>query len=107
MERNIQRNGLINLIVLLLVGVAGFVVAQSTGSQAGQVTAAFVGFGVLIAIVSWFQMRLEERERIEKFELEEMARSRASATLFESKDAELFPAQRAREQFQRFFVPIF
>ena len=36
-----------------------------------------------------------------------MARSKGSAALFESKDAEVFPAQRSREQFERFFVPVF
>ncbi len=107
MDRNIQRNGLVNLLVLLGVGVAGFIVARYANSLAGQVTAAYVGVGVLVAFVSWFQMRLEEQERVEKLELEEMARSKGSAALFESKDAEIFPAQRSREQFERFFVPIF
>jgi len=107
MDRNIQKNGLVNLLVLLGVGVAGFVVARFAQSLAGQVTAAFVGLGVLVAFVSWFQMRLEEREQLEKLELEEMARSKASAALFESKDAEIFAAQRSREQFERFFVPVF
>ena len=107
MDRNIQRNGLVNLLALLVVGVAGFVVARHANSLAGQVSAVYVGLGVLVALVSWFQMWLEERERLEKLELEEMARSRGSAALFESKDAEIFPAQRSREQFERFFVPIF
>jgi len=107
MDRNIQRNGLVNLLALLGVGVAGFVVARYAGSLAGQVSAGYVGLGVLVAFVSWFQMWLEERERVEKLELEEMARSKGSAALFESKDAEIFPAQRSREQFERFFVPIF
>ncbi len=34
-------------------------------------------------------------------------RRKASAALFEAKDAEVFPAQRSREQFERFFVPVF
>ena len=34
-------------------------------------------------------------------------KARASSTLFEAKDAEVFPAQRAREQFEKFFVPGF
>ena len=97
MDRNIQRNGLVNLLALLGVGVAGFVVARYAGSLAGQVSAGYVGLGVLVAFVSWFQMWLEERERVEKLELEEMARSKGSAALFESKDAEIFPAQRSRE----------
>jgi len=107
MDRNIQRNGLVNLLALLGVGVAGFVVARYANSLAGQVSAVYVGLGVLVAFVSWFQMWLEERERLEKLELEEMARSKGSAALFESKDAEIFPAQRSSEQFGRFFVPIF
>ena len=65
------------------------------------------GLGILVAAVSWFQMRLEDRERLEKLELEELARSHGTAALFEAKDAEVFPAQRSREQFERFFVPAF
>src|SRR4030095_8967427 len=107
MDRNIQRNGFVNLLVLLGVGASGFIVARYANSLAGQVTAAYVGVGVLVAFVSWFQMRLEEQERGGKLELEGMARSKGSASLFESKDAEIFPAQRSREQFERFFVPIF
>ena len=107
MERDIHKNGLINLLTLLGVGVAGFAVARYAGSLAGQITAVHVGLGVLVALVSWFQMRLAERERAERFELDEMARSKGSATMFEARDAEVFPAQRAREQFDRFFVPGF
>src|SRR5512138_259328 len=103
MERNTQKNGLINLLVLLGVGVAGFAVARYSNSLAGQVDAVFLGLGILVAAVSWFQMRLEERERIEKLELEELGRSRSDSALFEAKDAELFPAQRSREQFERYF----
>src|SRR5436853_6202049 len=107
MERNIQKNGLINLLVLLVVGVAGFAVATYAKSLAGQVCVIFIGIGLLVALVSWFHMRLEERERLEKLELDELAKSRGSSALFESKEAELFPAQRSREQFERFFVPGF
>jgi len=106
-ERNIQKNGLVNLLVLLAAGVAAFAAARYANSLSGQIAAVFMGLGVLVAFVSWFQMRLEENERLEKLELEEMARSKASATLFESKEAEIFPAQRAREQFERYFVPGF
>ena len=107
MDRSIQKNGLINLVVLLVVGVAGFAVAHATNSLAGQVSLVFIGLGILVAAVSWFQMRLEETERLEKLELEELAKTRGGSTLFETRDAELFPAQRSREQFERFFVPIF
>ena len=67
----------------------------------------FIGVGFLVTIVSWFQMGLEERERQERLELEGLAKGHAGAALFETKEAELFPVRRSREQFERFFVPIF
>lgn len=106
MERSTQRNGLINLLALLAVAAGGFIVARIGGSLAGQLCTVFIGIGVLVAAVSWFQMRLEERERLEKLEFDELARAKGSASLFEGQD-EGFPAQRSREQFERFFVPLF
>ena len=107
MERSIQKNGLINLLALLAVGVAGLAVARYANSLAGQVSVLFLGIGVLVAAVSWFQMRLEDRERLEKLELDELAKTHGGSALFEARDAEVFPAQRSREQFERFFVPAF
>jgi len=107
MERNLQKNGLINAVILLGVGVAGFIVARYVNSLAGLVSVVFIAIGLLVAAVSWFQMRLEESERLERFDLDELARGRAGSALFETKDSEIFPAQRSREQFERFFVPIF
>jgi membrane protease subunit HflK len=107
MERNTQRNGLINFLMLLLVGVSAFAVSRYTSSLAGQVCSVFLGLGILVAAVSWFQMRLEQSERLEKLELDELARSHGASALFEAKDSEVFPAQRAREQFERFFIPVF
>jgi len=107
MERSIRKNGLINLLALFAISVAGFAVARITNSVAGQVSTIFLGIGTLVAAVSWFQMRLEENERLEKLEFDELARSKGGSTLFETKDTEGFPAQRSREQFERFFVPGF
>ncbi|MCX6928642.1 MAG: protease modulator HflK [Verrucomicrobia bacterium] len=107
MERSIQKNGLVNLLVLLTVGVAGLAVARYANSLAGQVSILFLGIGVLVAAASWFQMRLEDRERLEKLELDELAKTHGGSALFEARDAEVFPAQRSREQFERFFVPVF
>ncbi len=107
MERSYQKQGLINLLVLLAVGVASFATARFAHSFAGHVAALYVGLGVLVAFVSWFQLRLEEREREEKLEFDELARSKGQAALFESKESEAFPAQRSREQFERYFVPAF
>src|SRR5437879_1571582 len=107
MERSTRKNGLINLLLMLAVSVAGFAVARVTNSLAGQVSTIFLGIGTLVAAVSWFQMRLEENERLEKLEFDELTRSKGGSTLFETKDTEGFPAQRSREQFERFFVPVF
>src|SRR5579862_4003405 len=107
MERNIQKNGLVNLVISLAAGVAAFVVARYTNSLAGLVSVLFLGLGTLVSAVSWFQMRLEYSEKLEKLEFDELARTHGDSALFESRDAEVFPAQRSREQFERFFVPIF
>ena len=96
MERNIQKNGLVNLVAVAMVFLAAFVVTSYVHSLAGQVGSIFLGLGVLVAFASWFQMRLEENERLERLEVEEIARSRGESTLFEAKDADIFPAQRAR-----------
>lgn len=104
MERSTQKNGLVNLAVALMIFLAGFGVAMFAGSLAGLVAAIFLGLGVLVAFISWFQMRLEENERSEKLELDELARSRG-ASLFEAKDSGSFPAQNARLQFEKYFVP--
>ena len=106
MERNIQKNGLVNLAVAVLIFLAGFGVTVFAGTLAGQTAAIFLGLGVLVAGLSWFQMRLEENERLEKLELDELARSRGSS-LFEIKDGGSFPAQNARQQFEKYFVPGF
>ena len=82
MERNTQKNGLINLVALLVAGAVGYAVANYGGTLAGQAAAAFLGIGVLVAAVSWFQMRLEEREHLEKLEFEELSKSASSSTLF-------------------------
>lgn len=107
MDRNLQRNGLINLLVLLGVAVGAFFVARLGNALSGQMAAIFTGIGALVAFVSWFQMRLEDRERLEKLEFDELTRSKSSSGLFQGQDVEGFPAQRAREQFQRWAVPGF
>lgn len=106
MERNIQKNGLVNLAVALVIFLAALGVAVFAGSRAGQAAAVFLGLGVLVAFISWFQMRLEDNERLEKLELDELARSRG-ASLFEARDAGSYPARNAREQFEKYFVPGF
>lgn len=106
MERSIQKNGLVNLTVALAIFLAGFAVTAFAGSLAGQAASVFLGLGVLVTLVSWFQMRLEVNEQLEKLELDELARSRGES-LFAAKDAGSFPARNAREQFEKYFLPGF
>ncbi len=107
MERNVQKNGLVTLVAAVMIFPAAFVVTVFVNSLAGQAASIFLGLGALVAFISWFQMRLEENERLEKLEVEELARAKGDSTLFEAKDSEVFPARRARETFEKFFVPGF
>ncbi len=107
MERNVQKNGLVNLVVVAVIFVAAFVVTTYANSLAGQACSIFLGLGLLVTFTGWFQMRLDENERLERLEVEELARARGESTLFETKGAEVFPAQHVRVQFDRFFVPGF
>ena len=107
MERNVQKNGLVNLVVMVVIFIAVFFVTTYARSLTGQAASIFLGLAALIAFASWFQMRLEENERLEKLEIDELARTKGGSSLFDAKDSEVFPARRAREQFEKFFVPGF
>ena len=107
MERNVQKNGLVNLVAAAAMFVAALVVTAYVHSLAGQAATIFLGLGMLVAFVGWFQMRLEENERLEKLEFDELARAKGDSALFETKESEVFAARRSREQFERFFVPGF
>jgi membrane protease subunit HflK len=107
MERSIQKNSLMNLLVLLAAGIAVLGTARFAGSQAGQVGAVFFGLGALVALAGWFHIRLVEREALERMEMEELSRTRGQGSLFEGKDSEVFPARRSREQFEKWFIPVY
>jgi regulator of protease activity HflC (stomatin/prohibitin superfamily) len=107
MERNTQKNGLVNLIAAVMIFIAAFVVTTYVNSLAGQAASVFLGLGALVAFASWFQMRLEENERLEKLEIDELARAKGESALFDAKESEVFPARRSRELFEKFFVPGF
>src|SRR5277367_1100823 len=107
MERNTQKNSMVNLMAAVMIFIAAFVVTCYVNSLAGQAASIFLGLGALVAFASWFQMRLEENERLEKLELDELARAKGESALFDAKESEVFPARRAREQFEKFFVPGF
>src|SRR5215204_3561217 len=102
---NKNKNGLLNTAILLIVAANVFAVSRYAHSLAGQVAAVFVALGFIVSLVSWFQMRLEARERLERLEFEEMTRSRSTGALFKEDESEVFPARKSREQFERFFIP--
>lgn len=107
MERNAQKNGLVNLMAAVVVFIAAFAVTVFVNSLAGMMAVIFLGLGVLVTFAGWFQMRLEENERLEKLELDELARAKGESALFAAKDSEVFPARRSREQFEKYFIPGF
>lgn len=108
MEQNLKRKGLVNLLLLVALGLTSAAVARYANSATGIAGGAFMLLGILVAAVSWFQMRLEEREVLEQLEFDELKRSeKGSSTLFGEQAADTFPARRSREQFEKFFVPGF
>jgi membrane protease subunit HflK len=107
MDSNVKKNGLVNLVAALMIFIAAFAVTCYVKSLAGEAASIFLGLGALVAFASWFQMRLEENERLEKLEVEELARVKGESALFETKESDVFPARRLREQFEKFLVPSF
>ncbi|MCX8108617.1 MAG: hypothetical protein N3G20_07425, partial [Verrucomicrobiae bacterium] len=107
MEHSVRRRGLINWLVLLVLGTAQAVASVYGYSATGLVTSVFVGIGFLVGVVSYFQMRLEDRERMERLEIDELKRKATSETIFTGAAPDTFPARRAREQFERYVVPVF
>jgi HflK protein len=106
MEKNHHKIGLLNWVILLAASILAVVLARYINSAAGRTAAYILGSGFLVSIVAYFQMRLEERERLEKLEFDELVKSKSSESLFTT-EADTFAAKRSREQFERFFVPAF
>jgi membrane protease subunit HflK len=105
MHRSFQRTGLINWIALLGLAAGLEVVSRLGSSATAEVGAAFVLIGLLTAVISWFQMRLESAEEAERLEMDDLARSRSAAALFDTSAAEAFPARKARIQFEKWIIP--
>lgn len=105
MEQSAKRIGLVNWVVLLIATVSLLFVSRYASTTAGVMAMALSGFGLLVALFSYFQMSLLEREQYERLELEELSKSRGSESLFATAGADTFPAKRSREIFERYFVP--
>lgn len=107
MDPSIQRISLVNLLTsALLVGVAS-TIAFYTGSKAAMVSIAYLGVGLLIAVVAFFQIRLRSREEQERLEYQGMVQSAQKTGLFASDEEDVLIAKRSRAQFERFMVPFF
>lgn len=107
MDRSIKKNGLANLVALLIVSGGTAILASMTRSWVALPAVAFMVVGFVVAILSYFQMRLEEAERLEKLEYDELNKAPAGSSLFTADEAELLPSRRAREQFERWLIPGF
>ncbi len=107
MDQSEKKIGLLNWIMLLVTSAAMLAMSRWVNSAAGVVATIIAGVGLLVALVSYFQMRLAEREQLEKLEMDELAKSRGDTSLFASAADETFPAKRSREIFDRYFVPGF
>ena len=107
MEQNRTRLTVLNLLALLAAGAVGFAIARTAHTLAGQAAVALIGVGFFVALVTYFQMRLAERERLERLEYDELTKSPSASALFNKEGAGALVAQRAREQFEKIFVPGF
>jgi modulator of FtsH protease HflK len=107
MDQNTKRTGLMNWVVLLGATLGMLLVARYVSSAAAIMGTVLTGFGLLVALLSYFHIHLLEREQFERMEMEELSKSRGSESLFATAGGDTFPAKRSREQFERFFIPTF
>src|SRR5580658_7765749 len=107
MDQNTKRTGLMNWVVLLGASLGMLLISSYVSSAAAVMGAILTGFGLLVALLSYFHIGLLEQEQFEKLEIEELSKSRGSESLFATAGADTFPARRSREQFERFFIPGF
>ena len=105
MERHSLKTGTLNWIALLGLAIGLEAVSKMADSATAELGAAYTLIGLVTALVAWFQMRLEASEETERLEMEELARSRSKAALFDSTADEAFPARKARLLFEKWFVP--
>ena len=105
MERHALKPGMLNWIALLGLAIGLEVVSKIADSATAELGAAFTLVGLVMALVAWFQMRLEASEASEQLEMDELARSRSKTALFDSTADEAFPARKSRILFEKWFVP--
>ena len=107
MEQNRTKLTFLNLLALLIAGGVGLAIARSAHVLSAHVALCFIGVGFLVTLLSYFQMRLAEREKVERLEYDELTKAPSASALFNKEEIASLPAKRAREQFEKFFVPGF
>ncbi len=107
MDFSAKKIGLLNWVVLLVATLALVGIARYVNSAACTMGAATAGFGLLVALFSYFQMGMVEREHFERLEIEELSKTRGGQSLFTSAGDDTFPARRSREQFEKIVSPAF
>lgn len=107
MDFSAKRIGLLNWVALLVATLALVGLTKYTNSAAGAMGAAVAGFGLLVSLLSYFQMGMVEREQFERLEMEELSKTRGGQSLFSTAGEDTFPAKRSREQFDKIIVPAF
>ncbi len=107
MEKNSPTIGIVNVFVLLAAGIASLALALYDGTFAGQIVAVFFAAGFLTAVVGLIQMRLEEKERLERLDFDEMNKTSKSSSLFTGAEEEVLQAKQSRLTFEKYFIPGF
>ena len=96
MEQRYQKNGLVNWITLLVATLVSVLVARYAGVSTGSVGSIYLALGFLVAVVSFIQMGLAQREHLERLEFEELKKAKGDSALFAEAASDTFPAQRAQ-----------
>ncbi len=104
MEKTPSKNIWTNFLILTATGTGAFVVAARGGSMAGLLAAIYSAVGILVTIISFMHMRHYRAEEQERLEVEQLKDRESSVAMFES-DGDVLRAKRAREQFEKWFVP--
>lgn len=103
METHNLKGGLWNLLISG-AAVLGASVVMLMGTASASAVMVFMSVGLLVAAVSWWHMHMANREGLEALELEEVSGGRGDEALFA--EGEVLPARRARENFEKWAVPV-
>jgi regulator of protease activity HflC (stomatin/prohibitin superfamily) len=105
MEQNRTKLTIVDLLALLAAAGVGFAIARTSQSFTAYIVLPFLALGFVVSAVSYFHMRLVEREKSEQLEYDELTKTPSASALFNKGETESLPARRSRQQFEKFFLP--